>query len=576
MPADEERPVGETLAVAELVAWVDRFDELCGSNVGWLTELDSAIGDADHGVNLTRGTATLRRSLHQDAPVDAGELLQRCGMILLATVGGASGALLGSMFRAMGERVGAETALSAGDLAAAFEAGLASVVALGRAEVGDKTMVDALAPGVAALVAGAGAGASRTADAGHGLPLEQILRGAARAAVAGRESTRPLAARKGRASYLGARSADHLDPGAASASLLFEALTLHTTLTHHHTTALTGAPMSTIRRQFVNRPDDVIAEALEGLQLTHPALLAFDAEANVISRAVPASGKVGLVSGGGSGHEPLHAGFVGTGMLDAAVCGAVFASPTSEQVQAGTRLADSGAGVVHIVKNYTGDVLNFEIAAELVSDDGIAMEAVIVDDDLASDGAGDGPGRRGTAAVVTVEKVLGALAEQGADLATVAAAGRDVVARSRSLALALDACTHPGESRAAFELAADEVEFGVGIHGERGTSRIPFATADELVEQLVTPLADSLELRRGQSVIAIVNGLGGAYPLELSIMARQVHRLLEGRGVGVARSLVGSYVTSLDMHGASVTFTVADDELVRLWDAPVRTPNLTW
>ncbi len=566
MPADEEVGGAETLTVADLVAWLDRFDELCSTNVSWLTELDSAIGDADLGTNLTRGTSALRTTLHDDAPADAGDLLHRCGMTLLATVGGASGALFGSMFRAMGKRAGETAQLDAGGLASAFEAGLASVVTLGRAEVGDKTMVDAIAPGVAEL----------TARSARGEQLEQTLRGAARAAVAGRDSTLPLVARKGRASYLGERSAGHLDPGAAAASLLFEALTVHTTLTHHHTTALTGAPMSTIRRQFVNRPDDVIAEALDGLQRTYPSLLAFDPAANVISRAVPASGKVGLVSGGGSGHEPLHAGFVGTGMLDAAVCGAVFASPTSEQVQAGTRLADSGAGVVHIVKNYTGDVLNFEIAAELVSDDGIAMEAVIVDDDLASDGAGDGPGRRGTAAVVTVEKVLGALAEQGADLAAVAATGRDVVGRSRSLALALDACTHPGESRAAFELAADEVEFGVGIHGERGTGRIPFATADELVEQLVTPLAESLELKRGQSVIAIVNGLGGAYPLELSIIARQVHRLLDDRGVSVARSLVGSYVTSLDMHGASVTFTVADDNLVRLWDAPVRTPNLTW
>nr|WP_219995873.1 dihydroxyacetone kinase subunit DhaK [Schumannella soli] len=334
--------------------------------------------------------------------------------------------------------------------------------------------------------------------------------------------------------------------------------------------------MTTARRQFVNQPDDIIAEALDGLALTHPSLVAWHPESNVVSRATPAARKVGLVSGGGSGHEPLHAGFVGTGMLDAAVCGAVFASPTSEQIQAGTRLANSGNGVLHIVKNYTGDVLNFEIAAELVSDDGIEMQTVIVDDDLASDGAADGPGRRGTAATLVVEKVCGALAESGADLATVAEHGRGVVARSRSLALALSACAHPGESRAAFDLEPNEVEFGVGIHGERGVSRIPFATADELVEQLVTPLADELELKRGASVIAVVNGLGGAYPLELSIIARQVHRLLSGRGVGVARSLVGSYVTSLDMHGASVTLTVADDDLIGAWDAPVRTPNLTW
>lgn len=568
MPHDETDSRREMLSVADLVTWIERFDDLSARHLTWLTELDRAIGDADHGVNLTRGTKALRQRLRDEPPADAGQLLNLCGMTLVSTVGGASGALYGSMFVEMARRAGSAGDLDALTLAEAFQAGLAAVVAMGRAESGDKTMVDALTPAIEALFAVAAREGS----------LDDALQAAARAAVSGRDNTLPLVARKGRASYLGKRSAGHIDPGAASTALLFEALAPATTTAHHHhhPTTTTGAPMSTTRRQFVNRPDDVIAEALEGLQRTYPTLLAFDTTANVISRATPATNKVGLVSGGGSGHEPLHAGFVGTGMLDAAVCGAVFASPTSEQVQVGTRLANSGAGVVHIVKNYTGDVLNFEIAAELVSDDGILMEAVIVDDDLASDGASDGPGRRGTAAVVTVEKVLGALAESGADLATVASRGRDIVSRSRSLALALDACAHPGDSRAAFELAPNEVEFGVGIHGERGISRIPFASADELVEQLVIPLAENLGLKRGQSVVAIVNGLGGAYPLELSIIARQLHRLLDDRGVTIARSLVGSYVTSLDMHGASITLTVADDELIRAWDAPVRTPNLTW
>ncbi|MFD5224785.1 dihydroxyacetone kinase subunit DhaK [Microbacterium sp. NPDC058342] len=330
------------------------------------------------------------------------------------------------------------------------------------------------------------------------------------------------------------------------------------------------------RRQFINRPQQVIDEALEGFAQTHPTLVDWHPEDNLISRSMRSTGKVGLVSGGGSGHEPLHAGFVGTGMLDVAVCGAVFASPTAAQVQAGTALADSGAGVVQIIKNYTGDVLNFEIAASLAEDDGISVDRVVVDDDLASDSDGDGPGRRGTAAVITVEKVCGALAERGAALSDVVAAGRDVVQRSRSLAVALGAGAHPGEQRAAFELGPDEVEYGVGIHGERGTGRIPFAPVDELVEQIVAPLANSLELVRGDAVIAIVNGLGGAYPLELSIAARQVHRVLAARGIAVARSLVGSYVTSLDMHGLSVTLTAADDALVGHWDAPVRTPALTW
>lgn len=333
---------------------------------------------------------------------------------------------------------------------------------------------------------------------------------------------------------------------------------------------------SSTRRQFINAPHDVIDEALEGFALTNSTLVAWDAEHNLMSRRNKASGKVGLVSGGGSGHEPLHAGFVGTGMLDVAVCGAVFASPTAEQVHAGTNLANNGSGVVQIIKNYTGDVLNFQIAASLADDDGVEVDHILVNDDLASESDDDGPGRRGTAAVITVEKLAGALAESGAPLADVVKLGRDVVDRSRSLAIALDAGAHPGENFPAFELAPDEVEFGVGIHGERGTGRIPFATIDALVEQLITPLVDSLEVKRGDSVIAIVNGLGGAYPIELSIAARQAHRLLAGRGITVARSLAGSYVTSLDMHGLSVTLTAVEDRHIALWDAPVQTPTFSW
>ena len=328
------------------------------------------------------------------------------------------------------------------------------------------------------------------------------------------------------------------------------------------------------RRQLVNDPAEIIPEALEGLELSHPRLVRWDHEFNLVLRRTPATGKVGLVSGGGSGHEPLHGGFVGVGMLDVAVAGAVFASPTALAIQAGTIAADRGRGVLQIVKNYTGDVLNFTIAAELAADDEIEVESVLVDDDLATSAAQIG--RRGTAAVIAVEKICGAAAEEGADLATVAELGRRVVGQSRTLSLALEACTHPGDTTPAFELPEDQVEFGVGIHGERGVSRIAFDTADRLVGQLVDPVAEDLGLNRGDGVIAIVNGLGTAYGLELSVAARQVHRLLGGRGVTVARSLVGSYVTSLDMLGLSVTLVRADDELVRLWDAPVRTPALTW
>lgn len=331
-----------------------------------------------------------------------------------------------------------------------------------------------------------------------------------------------------------------------------------------------------MQRQLINHPDDVVDEALEGFALSHPSQIAFDRENRIITRAVPARDKVGLVSGGGSGHEPLHAGFVGAGMLDVAVPGTIFTSPTALQVHQGTTAADSGRGVLQIVKNYTGDVLNFQIADELAGDDSVEAESVLVDDDLATETSEDGPGRRGTGAVLAVEKICGASAEAGAELGDVAELGRRVARNARTLSLALSAGTHPGESEPAFTLPPDEVELGVGIHGERGTGRVPFAAADTLVAQLVDPLVNELGLGRGSPVIAILNGLGGTYPMELNIATRAMHRNLTDRGIDVARSLVGSYVTSLDMHGLSVTLLPADSDLLPLWDAPVRTPALTW
>lgn len=331
-----------------------------------------------------------------------------------------------------------------------------------------------------------------------------------------------------------------------------------------------------MRRQIRNLPETAPEEALEGLALTNPTLIAYDRKREIVTRATPAHDKVGLVSGGGSGHEPLHAGFVGHGMLDVAVPGAVFASPTALQVHEGTVAADSGSGVVQIVKNYTGDILNFQIAGELAGDDdAVATETVLVDDDLATQ-SDEGPGRRGTAAVLAVEKICGASAEAGADLGIVAELGHRVARNARTLSFALSAGTHPGETAPAFTLDPGEVELGVGIHGERGTDRVPFADADTLISLLVDPLVAELGATRGSSVIAIVNGLGGAYPIELSIAARAVHQRLAAGGIAVARSLVGSYVTSLDMVGISVTLLPADSDLLPLWDAPVRTPALTW
>ncbi|MGP9537269.1 dihydroxyacetone kinase subunit DhaK [Brachybacterium sp. AOP43-C2-M15] len=333
-----------------------------------------------------------------------------------------------------------------------------------------------------------------------------------------------------------------------------------------------------MRRSIVNDPEDLVPQALEGFVLSHPQQLALEAEHRYVTRRDPAQDKVGLVSGGGSGHEPLHAGFVGPGMLDVAVAGAVFASPTALQVLEATKAADAGRGVVQIVKNYTGDVLNFRIAGEISGDDAIETEIVLVDDDLATDTGddGSGPGRRGTAATVIVEKVCGAAAEEGADLAAVAAVGRRVAASARTMSLALSAGTHPGDEEPQFTLEDDEVELGVGIHGERAARRVPFTDADGLTDLLLDPLLEELDLSDGDEVLAIVNGLGATYPLELNLVARRLHHRLADAGITIGRSLVGPYVTSLDMHGVSITLLALDDELRRLWDAPVRTPALTW
>jgi dihydroxyacetone kinase-like protein len=290
----------------------------------------------------------------------------------------------------------------------------------------------------------------------------------------------------------------------------------------------------------------------------------------------PRTGKVGLVSGGGSGHEPLHGGFVGLGMLDAACPGAVFTSPVPDQMLAATKAVDGGAGVVHIVKNYTGDVMNFQLAAEMAADEGAKVESVLVNDDVAVEDSTWTAGRRGTGATVFVEKMAGALAESGADLTSVAAVARKVNERSRSFGIALTSCTTPSAGTPTFELGDDEIELGVGIHGEPGRERSKIATARELTELATGVILDDYPLAAGDRALVMVNGLGGTPLVELYVVFGEVARILAGRGVDIARNLVGNYITSLDMAGCSLTVCKLDDELVRLWDAPVKTPALRW
>jgi dihydroxyacetone kinase-like protein len=330
-------------------------------------------------------------------------------------------------------------------------------------------------------------------------------------------------------------------------------------------------------KKFLNRPDTVLADALAGLAAAHPDLRV-DLDRKIITRGGGGEhrAKVGLVSGGGSGHEPLHGGFVGVGMLDAACPGEVFTSPVPDQILAATKAADRGSGVVHIVKNYTGDVMNFQMAAELAGDEGIAVRTVLVDDDVAVQDSTFTAGRRGTGATVFVEKIAGAYAEDGADLDGVAEIARRVNAASRSFAVALTACTTPASGRPGFDLPDDEIEIGVGIHGEPGRRREKLASAKEIVATALDAILSDQPLDPTDQTIVMVNGLGGTPLIELYLVFGEVATALADKGITVARTLVGNYVTSLEMAGASITVCRADEQMLALWDAPVRTPALRW
>ena len=329
-------------------------------------------------------------------------------------------------------------------------------------------------------------------------------------------------------------------------------------------------------KKLINSPDTVVTEALEGVAAAHPSL-AVDVENKVITRAGgPRSGKVGLVSGGGSGHEPLHGGFVGYGMLDAACPGEVFTSPVPDQMLIATKAVNGGAGVLHVVKNYTGDVLNFQMAAEMAEDEDIEVVPVVINDDVAVEDSLYTAGRRGTGATVFVEKIAGALAEEGADLSAVAAVAREVNDRSRSFGVALSSCVVPAAGKPTFELGDSEVELGIGIHGEPGRRRAPLASAGDIAESMVEAVVSDLAPAPGARLLAFVNGMGGTPSIELYLLYGEIERRLRERGLTVARNLVGSYITSLEMAGGSLTVLELDDELLELWDAPVHTPALRW
>ncbi|MGP4111763.1 dihydroxyacetone kinase subunit DhaK [Streptomyces sp. 4N509B] len=327
-------------------------------------------------------------------------------------------------------------------------------------------------------------------------------------------------------------------------------------------------------KMLINVPERVVADALRGMALAHPELVVDVDNRVIVRRDAPVERKVGLVSGGGSGHEPLHGGFVGPGMLDAACPGEVFTSPVPDQMLRAAAAVDSGEGVLFVVKNYTGDVLNFDMAAELAEDEGVRVERVLVEDDVAVTDSLYTAGRRGTGGTLFVEKLAGAAAEAGAPLERVAAVARRTAESSRSFGVALSAVTTPAKGSPSFDLPAGELELGIGIHGEPGRERRAMMTSGEIADAAVDALLE--DLKPSLPLLVLVNGMGGTPLLELYGFNAEVQRVLSERGVAVARTLVGNYVTSLDMAGCSVTLCQVDDEMLRLWDAPVRTPGLRW
>jgi dihydroxyacetone kinase-like protein len=326
-------------------------------------------------------------------------------------------------------------------------------------------------------------------------------------------------------------------------------------------------------KKFINSVDSILAESLDGFVAAHAAIVALGPERKFVFRRSPAAEKVALISGGGSGHEPMHVGFVGTGMLDAACPGQIFTSPTPDQIVEAATSVGGKAGVLFIVKNYAGDCMNFEMAAELLER---PAATVVTNDDVAVEKSTHSSGRRGVAGTLVVEKIVGAAAEKGMDLKTCAELGVEVNARTRSIGVALTSCTVPAAGSPTFMLGADEMEMGVGIHGEPGRKRVKLATADAIADQMVGVILADSDAPPSGSVLLVVNGFGGTPALELYLMYNAARRILEKRGLAVTRSLVGSYVTSLEMAGCSITVTLLDDKLIALWDDPVHTAALRW
>ena len=326
-------------------------------------------------------------------------------------------------------------------------------------------------------------------------------------------------------------------------------------------------------KKLINHVDTVLAESLDGFAAAHADIVTLGPARQFVRRRTLKPGKVALISGGGSGHEPLHAGFVGHGMLDAACPGQIFTSPTPDQMLAAAESVHTGAGVLFIVKNYSGDMMNFQMAAEMLDKENAT---VVINDDVAVENSTYTTGRRGVAGTLLVERIVGAAAELGQGLAELKAIGDAVNRCTASMGVALSSCTVPAAGQPTFQIAADEMEMGVGIHGEPGRRRVKMTSAQDIAAEMIGNVLKDLSLKRGQEVILLVNGFGGTPLMELYVMVNAARLLLEGAGISVVRYLAGSYVTSLEMAGCSITVCAVDASMLSMWDAPLHTPALRW
>jgi len=528
-----------------------------------LNALDAEVGDGDHGYTVSRAFAAAELAV-QAGCADIGALLDTASEALAVAAGGAIGPLLAAFFAEGGVLLRGKQQLNSADLAAFFAGGLEAVQQIGGAQPGQKTLVDALAPAAQAL-------------AEHSLePPASALAVAAIAARQGAELTRGMAAMHGRARFLGERSAGYQDAGATSLAILVE--TLHDLAVG---TAIPSLPSGQAEQlpppgKFINQPANLIAEELEGMALTYPALLHY-VPPDILVRAQPkAAGKAALAIGHGGGHTPSMGGFVGPGLLDADVYGPIFTCAPGVRIAEAIRRADRGAGVVLLISNHTGDVLNARLALRRASQEGIVVEGVLLGDDIATAPRSRLEERRGLGGLLFSLKIGGAAAEQGLPLADVAALMRAANERTATLMVAARPPTHPVSGQPMFEMPPGQIEVGAGVHGEAGVYRGAHLHADALIDMLIQRLLEDLNPLLEKRVLSFLNGAGGTSLMELHILNRRVHHALRAHGLEVAGSVVGSFFTTQEMAGFSLSLYALDSASQPFWDWPAQGPYFRW